>query len=105
MIARIWRGAVRSGDADDYVGYVERTGMRHYRETPGNLGAQILRRDLGDRTEVITLTFWDSLASIRVFAGDDPETARYYPDDDRYLIERPERVDHYDVPVSWMPAS
>lgn len=100
MIARIWRGAVRPHDGDRYVAYIEETGMQHYRETPGNLGAHILRRDLDDRTEVVTLTFWDSLESIRGFAGDDVDLARYYPEDDRYLIERSTHVEHYEVPVS-----
>jgi heme-degrading monooxygenase HmoA len=100
MIARIWRGAVRPGDGDVYVAYVEETGIRNYRETAGNLGAHILRRDLVDRTEIVTLTFWESMEAIRAFAGEDPEIARYYPEDDRFLIERPRTVEHYDVPVS-----
>jgi len=103
MIARIWRGAVRPGDGDAYVAYIERTGIREYRETPGNIGAHMLRRDLPDRTEVITLSFWESMDAIRAFAGDDPEVAVYYPEDDRYLIERPANVEHYEVPVSFPP--
>lgn len=101
MIARIWRGAVRPGDGDAYVAYIEETGIREYRETPGNISAHMLRRDLPDRTEIITLTFWDSMESIKGFAGDDPEIAVYYPEDDRYLIERPVHVEHYEVPVSF----
>lgn len=100
MIARIWRGAVRPGDGDAYVAYIEDTGIRAYRETPGNLSAHMLRRDLPDRTEIITLTFWDSMGSIQAFAGDDLERAVYYPEDDRFLIERPDHVEHYEVPVS-----
>lgn len=60
MIARIWRGTVRPGDADRYVAYVEATGVRDYRATAGNLGVHILRNDLEDRTEIVTLTFWES---------------------------------------------
>lgn len=93
MIARIWRGAVRPGDGDAYVAHIEQTGIREYRETPGNISAHMLRRDLPDRTEVITLTFWDAMESITGLAGDDPE-------DHRFLIERPEHVEHYEVPVS-----
>ena len=69
MVARTWRGWTRREDADEYVAYIEDTGMRQYRETPGNRGAWILRRDEGDRTEFTTLSFWDSLESIRGFAG------------------------------------
>lgn len=79
MIARIWRGAVRPEDADAYVASIEDTGIREYRETPGNISAHILRRDLPDRTEIITFTFWDTMTFIRAFAGDDPERAVYYP--------------------------
>ena len=39
MIARMWRGWVRSELIDEYVDIVERTGMAGYRATPGNQGA------------------------------------------------------------------
>ena len=38
-IARIWRGVVRSGDADEYGGYIEETGFAAYATTPGNRGS------------------------------------------------------------------
>ena len=70
MIARMWRGWVRTELIDEYVDIVERTGMAGYRATPGNLGAQLLTRDLGDgRTELITLSWWGDLDEIRAFAG------------------------------------
>ena len=53
MIARMWRGWVATEKAAEYVEIVERTGMSGYRRTPGNEGAQLLTRDLGDgRTEM-----------------------------------------------------
>ncbi|HSP72266.1 MAG TPA: hypothetical protein VLN26_07855 [Gaiellaceae bacterium] len=97
MVARIWKGAVRAADADAYVAYIEETGLREYRETPGNRGAWLLRRDEGDRCEIVTLSFWDSLDSIRGFAGDDVERAVFYPEDERFLIERDERVTHWEL--------
>ena len=65
MIARIWRGATRREDRAAYADYVARTGLTGYRSTPGNRGAYILQRDVGDRTEIITLSFWDSRFFIR----------------------------------------
>jgi heme-degrading monooxygenase HmoA len=98
VIARIWRGVVRTEDRDAYVDYIEETGMAHYRSTPGNLAAHMLTRDLGDgRTEVVTLSFWTSLDAVRGFAGDDVEVARFYPEDDRYLVDRDVTVTHYAV--------
>jgi heme-degrading monooxygenase HmoA len=100
VIARIWRGAVRPQDADEYVAYIEGTGMAEYRATPGNRGAWMLRRDVGDLTEIITFSFWDSLDAVRAFAGDDHETAVFYPEDDRFLVERDLTCAHYEVSAS-----
>ena len=98
MIARLWRGAVRAEDADEYAAYVQRTGIEGYLQTPGNQGAWLLRRPDGDREEIVTLSFWDSVQAIEAFAGDDIDKAVYYPDDDRYLLERDPNVLHYQVP-------
>ena len=97
MIARIWSGAVRREHGDEYAAYIGETGLAGYAETPGNRGAWLLRRDAGDRTEFVTFTLWDSLDAIRAFAGDDVETAVYYPEDDRYLVERELTVKHYEA--------
>jgi heme-degrading monooxygenase HmoA len=104
MIARLWTGAVRPADADAYADYIRDTGLEEYTRTPGNRGAWMLRRDEGERTEFVTLSFWDSEDAIRAFAGDDIEAAVYYPDDDRYLIERGPRVRHYLVTHEVRPA-
>ncbi|MET0693776.1 MAG: hypothetical protein ABWX96_16800 [Propionibacteriaceae bacterium] len=98
MIARMWRGWVRTEQAAEYVEIVERTGMTEYRDTAGNQGAQILTRELGDgRTEIVTLSWWTALDDIRAFAGDDIEVAKYYPDDEPYLLDRETTVTHFEV--------
>ena len=97
MIARMWRGVVRRDDAESYADYIVRTGMAEYRSTPGNQGAWMLRRDDGDHSEIITFSLWESRDSIRTFAGDDIDQAVFYPEDDRFLIERDLMVRHYDV--------
>ncbi len=48
-------------------------------------------------THFLLTTLWDSYASIRRFADDDFERARYYPEDDDFLLEREARVTHYEV--------
>jgi hypothetical protein len=97
VVVRMWRGAVRSEDRDAYVDYIQRTGMREYRETPGNIDAWMLTRDLpGGLTEIVTVSRWQSLAAIEGFAGAEIERAVFYPEDDRYLVERDITVRHYD---------
>ena len=97
MIGRTWHGRVPAQKADAYYTYLQRTGLSDYVKTPGNRGVYVLRRNDGDVTHFLLLTFWDSLAAIRAFAGDDYERARYYPEDDEFLLEREPFVSHYDV--------
>lgn len=95
---RTWRGWIRTEDRDDYRAYLEATGLREYRETPGNLAAVLLYRDLDDgRTEVRTLSLWRSRRDITAFAGDDIDVAVFYPRDDRFLVGREVTVEHFDV--------
>lgn len=97
MIARTWAGATRASDADAYLDYLHATGLAEYRATPGNRGVLALRRITGERAEFLLLTLWDSEEAIRRFAGDEMERAVFYPEDDRYLVARDEKVRHYEV--------
>jgi heme-degrading monooxygenase HmoA len=97
MVARIWQGAVRAEDGGAYAQYIRDTGLAAYADTPGNRGAWMLRRDVGDRTEFLTFTLWDSLEAVKAFAGEDYETAVYYPEDERFLVERVEKCAHYEA--------
>jgi heme-degrading monooxygenase HmoA len=97
VIARIWRGATREADAEAYVEYLRGTGLKAYRETPGNQGAWVLWRVANGRAEFLTLSFWESTEAIRGFAGADIERAVFYPKDDRYLVERDTTVRHFQV--------
>ena len=97
MIARIWRGRTPAEKADAYHEYLRATGLREYEETPGNRGVYVLRRTTGDVAEFLLVSLWDSMEAVRAFAGDDPEGAVYYPEDDEYLLEREPRVAHYEV--------
>lgn len=97
MIARTWRGSTRAGDAEQYLQYLHTTGFPAFSATSGNQGALALRRLEGDRAEFLLISFWDSLEAIRRFAGDDAERAVFYPEDDRFLVAREERVGHYEV--------
>lgn len=97
VIARIWHGMTPVEKADEYTDYLHRTGLPDYKATEGNLGAYILKRPEGNRMHFIALTFWESKEAIRRFAGDQIERARYYPEDEEFLIEKEPFVHHYEV--------
>jgi heme-degrading monooxygenase HmoA len=99
-ILREWRAEIRRALRNDYVAYVEATGIAAYRQTPGNLGAVIGTRDLDDtRSEIIVLSWWTDREAVRAFAGEPIETARYFAGDDAFLLTRPDRVQHYESDV------
>jgi heme-degrading monooxygenase HmoA len=96
VIARIWRGWTSREDAQAYVRYMEEVAAPDSLGTPGNRGFSVLHRPDGGREEFLTISLWGSLDSIRAFAGDDIERAVFYPEDDRYLVERELTVSHFE---------
>ena len=101
-IMRKWTGRIRTADRDEYVRYIEDTGLHDYGSTPGNLGYEMLVRDLPDgSSEVTTTSWWQDLVSIAAFAGENIDLARYYPEDDRYraLVGSTVRTPLFDVEV------
>ena len=97
MIVRTWRGSVRANDAESYADYLERTGFTDLASTAGNLAVLGLRRIQNDQAEFLVLSLWNSPEAIRSFAGERPEQAVFYPEDERFLVERDEQVGHFEV--------
>jgi hypothetical protein len=97
-VMREWRAEIRRDLKAEYVDYVMRTGIDEYLKTPGNLGATLAVRDLdAERCEMVTLSWWTDREAIEGFAGKDIGRAHYYPEDDRFLLTRPETVQHYEA--------
>lgn len=96
-ITRMWHGKTKTEHADEYLKYVEKTGVSDYKKTKGNLSVKILRRIDGDICHFLTVTEWDSYDSIRKFAGEEYCKAKYYEEDQKYLLEFEENVIHYET--------
>ncbi len=97
MIARLWHGKVLTTKAVEYRKFVNERAIPDYRSIRGNLSVHILERADGGVTHFMTLTLWESLEAIRDFAGEDFDKAKYYPEDQDFLLEFEPRVVHYDV--------
>jgi heme-degrading monooxygenase HmoA len=95
MIARIWHGTTRREDAPAYLAYLEQTGVRECRATPGNLAVYIFHKPVEDGTRFTFISMWEDEAAIRAFAGNDIAKAVYYPEDRRYLLELEPTVEHH----------
>jgi len=94
VITRIWHGRTKIEHADEYVDFLIKSGVKDYKSIPGNLSVEIWRRKEKEICHFWTVTKWDSYESIKQFAGEDYDKAKYYPEDKKYLLEFEETVIH-----------
>ena len=97
MIIREWRGRARRSQADAYPRHFRERVISELRQVPGFIGAQLARCDLDGEIEFLVLTQWQSMETIRAFAGMDVEKAVVEPGAAAALVEFDERVRHYEV--------
>jgi heme-degrading monooxygenase HmoA len=75
MIIRHWRGLAKKKKEAVYVGHFREEVLPQLRQFAGFHGAAVLRRETGDGVEVTVLTRWESMETIRMFAGVDADMA------------------------------
>jgi hypothetical protein len=97
-IARIWRGRTTSERADEYARYLYEHGIRPLEEKA--LGVQMFREDREGESEFVTISYWESVASMSSFAGDDPRRIHHLERDPEFLIELPNAVQVLDIVAS-----
>ncbi len=97
MIARIWHGCVPASRAEAYLSLMRTVALPEYHSTDGNAGAWCLTRVDGELVHFEMFSLWESLESIRNFAGAEVERAKYYDFDKDFLIELEPMVRHYDA--------
>jgi len=97
MIARIWRGQATNAKADAYFRHVTGTVFPSLKDLAGHRGAWLLRRQADGQTEFLAVTLWESLDSIRAFAGDDIATAIVEPEARVVLSDFDDFARHYEV--------
>ena len=99
MISRIWHGWTTPQNADKYEALLKEeifVGIqdRHIR---GFKGIQLLRREVYDEVEFITIMTFESLDAVREFAGEDYEQA-VVPEKARAVLSRFDgRSQHYEI--------
>ncbi len=97
MIARIWHGITAAAQAEAYLDFLIRRAIPDYQSIAGNCGVTLLRRIQGGEAHFLIITLWESRAAIQAFAGVDIEKAKYYAEDQEFLLEFEPTVTHYEV--------
>jgi heme-degrading monooxygenase HmoA len=93
----MWHGRVPTSKAAAYRDFVNARAIPDYQSVEGNISVHVLERREGEITHFITLTFWKDIDSIKAFAGNDVEAAKYYLEDKDFLLEFEPKVVHYEV--------
>jgi len=96
-VARIWRGHVRSSQADAYQKYLDEAGIQKIRKIAGNSGVQMFRREEGETTEFVVISYWKTAADIKNFTGPNWEKVHALPDDSKFLVGPEATVEHYEI--------
>ena len=99
MIGRIWHGWTTPENADAYERLLQDEifiGIAG-RQIPDYHGIHLLRRDLGDEVEFVTIMWFDAIESARAFAGEDYEVAVVPPKARKLLARFDARSQHYEV--------
>jgi heme-degrading monooxygenase HmoA len=96
-VARMWHGKVPRSRADEYQTYLDKEGVQKLRLIKDNLGAQMFRRDDGDVTEFMVISYWPSRDAIHAYAGADIEKVHDLPRDKEFLIDPERKVKHFDI--------
>jgi antibiotic biosynthesis monooxygenase (ABM) superfamily enzyme len=102
MIARIWHGWTRPQDAkayeemlrDEIFPGIARQNIEGYH------GAELFIRDDGDEVEFVTLLRFDSMETVKKFAGVDEIKPVIYPKAEAFLTRMDERSGHYRIAIS-----
>ena len=99
MIGRIWHGWTTPANADAYEALLKSEIFVDIRDRtiPGYRGIQLFRRDVGSEVEFVTIMWFDDLDAVRIFAGEDYETAVVPPKARQVLHRFDERSQHYEV--------
>ncbi len=97
MIARIWHGTTKAEHYEEYSEFTLKRAIPDYFSTDGFIELKFLRRIENEIAHFTLITFWENLEVIKNFAGEDYNKAKYYPEDQDYLLEFEEEVVHHEV--------
>lgn len=99
MINRIWHGYTTQADADIYedllkteiIPGIEGKNIKGYK------GFQVLRRELENEVEFMTIITFDRIESVKQFVGEDHEKV-YVPEEAQKVLKRyDQKAVHYDL--------
>ncbi len=96
-IMRLWHGEVSLEKADAYEKFMIERAAPDYGSVEGLEKLYFQRRDEDSKAHFLLVTIWTSMDAIKKFAGENPELAKYYPEDDDFLLSKEKHSTMYDI--------
>ena len=98
-VKRIWHGWTTPKNADCYQRLLHNEVFPgiEAKNIPGYHGVQLLRRDLEDEVEFVTIMTFDSIQSVIAFQGEDYERCYVPPSAQKILKRWDQTCNHYHV--------
>ncbi len=97
MIARHWRGWTKPENADAYEQFLKQKVLPGLESIEGYRGGYILRQDAAGESEFVVVNFFDSLDSVKRFAGEDYAVPVFEPEAKQYFSRIEPVANHYQV--------
>ena len=97
MVARHWIGVAKKERADEYILHLQNDTFKQIQTIPGFVSARILQRELKEGIEFLIITEWESIASIRQFAGEDHNLPVVPQSVKDMMIRYDNEVRHYEI--------
>lgn len=96
-IMRLWHGEVAIEKADEYERFMIKKAAPDYGSVDGLIKLYFQRRNENTIAHFLLVTVWDSLEAVAKFAGAEPELAKYYPEDENFLLEKEKHTSMYEI--------
>jgi heme-degrading monooxygenase HmoA len=97
MILRVWKARSTADQSAAYIEHATKKVFPAIRAIQGHRGEYLLRRPVEGEVELVVLTLWDSMETVRKFAGAEPDKAVIDPEAQAILTSFDESVIHYEV--------
>lgn len=97
MTSRHWTGLCNPLYADDYINHLKKDTFPKLKTLKGFIRAEILKRNKEQTVEFLIITVWDSLESIKSFAGPSPDVAVVPEVVKAMMVQFDAEVRHYEV--------
>ena len=97
MIVRLWKARSTTDQSAAYIEHATKKVFPAIHAIQGHRGEYLLRRPVEGGVELVVLTLWDSMETVRKFAGAEPDKAVIDPEARAILSSFDESVIHYEV--------